>query len=301
MSDEMGDEWVLIGVDGSDLARDAAVYGLHLAASLGFRRAVALHVQPPADGGQISLTSASVGAGQAAAAELVMAPEHIGQQIDALREVGAGLDIEVLSREAIGSPAQTLVEEADGASLLVVGSHGRRGLRRLVLGSVAEWSLRHTGCPVLIHRGHDAWPPQRLLLGSDGSPDTFAPESWTARIAKVLQDSEVHVLTVVQEYMRMEWPGFTEVGGSLTDDMMANARHVNASLQQRLGTLGVANVTGSLRRGGVGRQMLAASRAEDLLVIGRASASWPEPFGPGKVAELLVRRLEEPLLVVPSL
>jgi len=36
------------------------------------------------------------------------------------------------------------------ASMIVMGSHGRTGLRRLLLGSVAERTLRHANCPVLI-------------------------------------------------------------------------------------------------------------------------------------------------------
>ena len=36
------------------------------------------------------------------------------------------------------------------AELIIMGSHGRTGLRRLLLGSVAERTLRYAGCPVLI-------------------------------------------------------------------------------------------------------------------------------------------------------
>lgn len=45
--------------------------------------------------------------------------------------------------------------EAAGADLLVVGSHGRRGVSRLLLGSVAERLIRKVGVSVLIVRGHD--------------------------------------------------------------------------------------------------------------------------------------------------
>jgi len=45
--------------------------------------------------------------------------------------------------------------ETSGADLLVVGSHGRRGVSRLLLGSVAEKLVRKVGVSVLIVRGHD--------------------------------------------------------------------------------------------------------------------------------------------------
>lgn len=43
-----------------------------------------------------------------------------------------------------------------GADLLVIGTHGRRGVRRLVLGSVAEAVIRQSTMPVLLVRGEAA-------------------------------------------------------------------------------------------------------------------------------------------------
>jgi nucleotide-binding universal stress UspA family protein len=49
---------------------------------------------------------------------------------------------------------------AAGAQLLVLGTHGRRGVRRLLLGSVAEGLVRQSALPVLLVRGVDAEPAQ---------------------------------------------------------------------------------------------------------------------------------------------
>lgn len=43
-----------------------------------------------------------------------------------------------------------------GADLVVMGTHGRRGVQRLVLGSVAERFLRFSTCPVMLVRGEDS-------------------------------------------------------------------------------------------------------------------------------------------------
>lgn len=48
--------------------------------------------------------------------------------------------------------ARTLVPVAESADLLVVGSHGRTGLSRLVLGSVAMACVQHAPCPVVVIR-----------------------------------------------------------------------------------------------------------------------------------------------------
>jgi nucleotide-binding universal stress UspA family protein len=51
-----------------------------------------------------------------------------------------------------GDPARFIVDQAKKtrAAMIVMGSHGRTGLKRLVLGSVAERTLRYARCPVLI-------------------------------------------------------------------------------------------------------------------------------------------------------
>jgi nucleotide-binding universal stress UspA family protein len=52
-----------------------------------------------------------------------------------------------------GAPATTLVELSEDADLLVVGSHGRTGLSRLMhVGSVAMACVNHSACPVVVVR-----------------------------------------------------------------------------------------------------------------------------------------------------
>jgi nucleotide-binding universal stress UspA family protein len=64
----------------------------------------------------------------------------------------------VLRELAAGQVADVIVEEAtaQGCDLIVMGTHGRRGLRRLTLGSDAELVVRHSPVPVLLLRRGDA-------------------------------------------------------------------------------------------------------------------------------------------------
>jgi nucleotide-binding universal stress UspA family protein len=55
----------------------------------------------------------------------------------------------VLSQER---PAHALTTEAEGAELLVVGSHGRKEFPRMHLGSVATYCVHHAPCPVVVVR-----------------------------------------------------------------------------------------------------------------------------------------------------
>jgi hypothetical protein len=60
----------------------------------------------------------------------------------------------VVIHTMVGEPAQEIVSLAAAldADLIVVGTHGRRGIRRAVLGSVAERVVRTAGCPVFVAR-----------------------------------------------------------------------------------------------------------------------------------------------------
>ena len=64
------------------------------------------------------------------------------------------LTVEAVARQ--GDPAKTIVDEAKEwhADLIVVGSHGRSGLGRLLLGSVAQAVVAHAPCSVEVVRHH---------------------------------------------------------------------------------------------------------------------------------------------------
>lgn len=74
------------------------------------------------------------------------------------RQSGVACANELVETEPLNDDvAQTLQRCAArlGAELVVLGTHGRRGMKRLVLGSVAEHFVRISPCPVLLVRGGD--------------------------------------------------------------------------------------------------------------------------------------------------
>jgi nucleotide-binding universal stress UspA family protein len=62
--------------------------------------------------------------------------------------------VKILAHEANGNPADVIIETSSDllTQLVVVGTHGRTGLQRMVMGSVAEAVVRNAGCPVLVVR-----------------------------------------------------------------------------------------------------------------------------------------------------
>ena len=79
--------------------------------------------------------------------------EGARQAIIAERVAG---EVEAVENESLTDDVPHCLQryaENYGADLVVMGTHGRRGVRRLVLGSVAERFLRFSHCPVLMVRG----------------------------------------------------------------------------------------------------------------------------------------------------
>jgi len=103
----------------------------------------------------------------------------------------------VLCEPASANPADTLLDKARQwpADLIVVGTHGRSALARVLLGSVSLKLIREAPCSVRVARlsKHDG--PIRLLIGIDGSAEAEAMLSAVSRRSWP-KGTEAHVLTV---------------------------------------------------------------------------------------------------------
>ena len=94
-------------------------------------------------------------------ADLQKALQTVGQKVlstcaDVVREAGIEADTTLKTAKAIGQRIYEEIEEEATrwpADLIVIGTHGRRGFRRLILGSVAEGVTRIATKPVLLIRG----------------------------------------------------------------------------------------------------------------------------------------------------
>ncbi|CAM2195113.1 universal stress protein [Paraburkholderia sp. A1RI_3L] len=76
----------------------------------------------------------------------------------AVAAAGLAGDTELVETESAGDDVAACLQRCAqryGAELVVMGTHGRRGVRRVVLGSVAERFLRFSTCPVLLVRSDD--------------------------------------------------------------------------------------------------------------------------------------------------
>jgi nucleotide-binding universal stress UspA family protein len=134
--------WIVVGVDGSEAGRSALTVAFNEAS----RRHCAVHVvttreAPPPYGLYNMIPPMVTWEDDAQAIQ--------GEQIDAV--VAAFADVPSYTREVVyGHAGHTLVAESDGAELLVVGSHHKNALERVILGSTSQYCIRHALCPVLV-------------------------------------------------------------------------------------------------------------------------------------------------------
>jgi nucleotide-binding universal stress UspA family protein len=140
---------ILLSTDGSDVARKSVKHGIGLAKALNAKVTVITVTEPlPVHYGGLWAPSQQEFDSFDAACK-----EHAGKVLDEARVMAEqiGISVELLHvRNA--HPATTIIETAysRGCDLIVMGSHGRRGIGKLFLGSQTSEVLADGNVPVLV-------------------------------------------------------------------------------------------------------------------------------------------------------
>ena len=149
---------ILVPVDFSDPSRAALDYAATLAQTFGATLDV-LHVWEAPSFAPRASGLISSGPGEPTLDELIRrsADESLDGFVEKARKHGVTVRS---SRTVRGVPWHTIVAAAKEGNydLVVIGTHGRTGLPRVLLGSVAENVVRHAHCPVLSVRPKDPRP-----------------------------------------------------------------------------------------------------------------------------------------------
>ena len=130
---------ILFPTDFSTLSDVALQYATTLARDMG-ARLVIVHIEEP---------PAAYGAGEMYYGIPDPDAAALTKMLEAVRPTDPAVPFE--HRLVTGEPAAEIVELAkeEGVDLIVMGTHGRTGLGRLLMGSVAESVVRRAPCPVL--------------------------------------------------------------------------------------------------------------------------------------------------------
>ena len=144
---------ILVPVDFSEGCRAALETALFLAQGLGARVDL-LHVWEPPVYIPIDTALATVGTGPPRTLAEIARAEAGREMAELVAGLGERGELATQSRIEAGNPADVIVTLAAEApyDLIVMGTHGRRGFRRLLMGSIAEQVLRRASCPVLTVR-----------------------------------------------------------------------------------------------------------------------------------------------------
>lgn len=136
---------ILIPTDGSDLSKGAMQYGMSLAKAVN-AKVTGVTVSPP-----FHVLAAVTDTSELYKKRMAtIATEHLEQVKDAAK---AGVNCDTLHVEH-AHPFQAIIDTAKmkGCDLIVMASHGRRGLSAIVLGSETVKVLTHSTIPVLVYR-----------------------------------------------------------------------------------------------------------------------------------------------------
>lgn len=142
---------ILVPTDLSEGAEEALDYALDLAAALGAQVHLLNVVGIPSLGvPELGLAMASV-----TIDTVVVENQKAIDELAARKRTTAPIGQAILRT---GDAKDTILQVAKelGADLIVMGTHGRRGLKRALLGSIAELVVRTAACPVLTVRTSDA-------------------------------------------------------------------------------------------------------------------------------------------------
>lgn len=287
---------VVIGVDGSASGQDALDWAVAEAAAQRRPLRIVQAFNPPVMDGPLGPAP-----GGALEGTLRAAAKRVLEQA-AARARSAGSDLDVQSRLVAGPATQVLLEQAQDAKLLVLGSRSVSGFSGLLAGSVGVEVVSEARCPVVIirprpdqHRGPSAG---RVVVGVDdkelSSPairfafetaarrgvGITAVHAWSPRIASYAGCNLAPVVTEVYDEQ--------EQRQRLLLKALASARRNSPGLDVQL----------KLVRGSPGQALVGESPGAELVVVGSRGLGAVRGTLQGSVSQTLLRHADCPVAVV---
>jgi nucleotide-binding universal stress UspA family protein len=202
-------ERILVPLDGSELAQVALPYAERLAGALGSQITL-IYVSESAEDRYQHMHQFY----------LQKMAEATKQGAERYLEKGTGQEIKVTTVILVGDPAEAIVDyaEREDIGLIIMSTHGRSGIKRWAMGSVADKVLRATTRPLALIRAKGDHPDirnrtllNRILVPLDGSNESEAVIPYIEEFAPRLQ-AEVILLQVVAPDYHIYAAGGPEYG-----------------------------------------------------------------------------------------
>jgi nucleotide-binding universal stress UspA family protein len=220
------------------------------------------------------------------------------EELEALVRSEAASGVSVDYQVQVGAPFADLIAAARTvrAQLLVVGTHARSGVERLLLGSTAERVLRKSPMPVLIAKKALTSPPKVILASTDFSDASRPAVEWGARLARCW-DARLQLLHAIEPLAQTYvWPSQAapmELFAAEPEDLEPEW----AALLEKVDLTGIAVDHRTLKGYAAPAIVETAKRlAADLVVMGTHGRSGLLHMLLGSVAEQVAR--EAPVAVM---
>lgn len=295
---ESAHDAVVVGFDGSKLARQAAHWAAREAATRR-RRLVIVHAfrWPLTELTQLRTEAALISEEPFRTEYQRMVDSLVGE----CRPLAGGVDVR--GHVVTGEPIDVLERMASSANVLVLGSSGHGTVHQVLLGSTSADLVRHANAPVVVVRGTDQPAANRkVVVGVDGSQTStgavdFAYDYATRHNAELVavhawSDLPLDALGAVREW-DVDWDDITEQAKAVLSEMLAghSARYPDVKVRQVVtmskpveGLLEEAGdadlvVVGSHGRGAV-RRMLLGSVSQAILHYAKCPVAVIRPSAP---------------------
>jgi nucleotide-binding universal stress UspA family protein len=279
---------ITVGVDFSPESHEAVQHATALAQQHDATLRLLHVVAPP-------ISAAELGFGMPLASELEGSlSETLKKDKERLETLAKELGVKnatALTRD--GLPDSTLCEAATEArsDLLVIGTHGRTGVKRFLLGSIAERVVRFSTVPVLVARPKELpGRYQKILIPTDFSPGSRP----TVEYALKLATPTAH-LTLFHAWQYPIGPGAYEMpvrlSGALVEGYAADYRQQAQTRARELlsNIAGADRVAFELTEGSPADAIVERAQNSDLVVMASHGHRGIRRFLLGSVAETVVR------------
>jgi nucleotide-binding universal stress UspA family protein len=227
------------------------------------------------------------------------ARDVLQEEVEKVRSAGSTVAGEHLIEGRVAPGIVGLAEEIV-AGLIVMGSRGRGGIRRALMGSVSESVVRHAHCPVLVVRDGESQRDYllgRILLAVDGSEEASVAARTAVELAE-RTDSELHVVHVgeVTPVYHPERRGYL----ARYEELQEQARRILEEQLDEVKSAGGTVLRAHLRMGRPDEEIVVLGEeiGAGLIVTGSRGLGGMRRALMGSASDSIVRHAHCPVLVV---
>ena len=281
---------IAVGVDGSPESRTAALWAAQEASQRRCGLTLVHAVLPP-------VGTSPFGAGMPSGLN-PMAKVRQGALTE-LDEIASTLTAaDVQTRIEVGSPSGIIIGASETAAIVVVGSRGQGGFKRLLLGSVSTQVATHSACPVIIIRSLPDPSADTVVVGMDGTAGSSAAIGFAFDMASLhgWRLIAVHAWEVPAYDLLIVPSAGTSM--PLRDSADDEARHTAEALAGFQADHPDVVVRQSLVRGSARNALLEASASAALIVVGSRRHGQVMSAVLGSVSHGVLHHAQAPVAIV---